>query len=317
MSSIAWIIFFVVLIAMLAIDLFVLNRNPHEVKVKEALWQTLMWIVVSLLFCVGIYIFDGNGGLFTGGEKALEFLTGYLIEKALSMDNLFVFVMLFSAFAIPPKYQHEVLFWGIIGALVMRALFIFAGVALIAKFHWIIYVFGAFLIFSGIKMVFHKEEEQPDPEKNSIVKFCKKLFPVTSVLHGGKFFVRENGKRFATPLFITLIVIECTDLIFAVDSIPAVLAVSNDPFIVLTSNMFAILGLRALYFALAGITQYFVYLKYGLAIILSFVGVKMVIGGFGIHVSIGVSLAVIFGVILLSILGSVFFAKKKEVKINE
>ena len=273
----AWILFYILVLLMLLIDLKSFGRKgQHEVSVGEALKMTAVWIGVSLLFCGGIYLFYPGDS----HEKAMEFLAGYLIEKSLSMDNLFVFLMLFSFFGIQRKYQHEVLFWGILGALVLRSIFIFAGTAMIVRFEWVLGLFGLFLIYTGVKMFFHEEEEDVDPSKNVFVKVFKRLFPVTDRMHGDKFFVREtddNGRWLATPLFIALIVIETTDVAFAVDSIPAVFSVSRDPFIVLTSNIFAILGLRALYFALAAIASYFTYLKYGLGIILSFVGVKMLL----------------------------------------
>ncbi|MBO7337907.1 MAG: TerC family protein [Paludibacteraceae bacterium] len=322
MSIWIWIGFFALVLVMLGIDLGVTDKHPHEIKVKEALVQTAIWIAVSLLFCFGIFVFDGEG-YFNGGEKALEFLTGYLIEKSLSMDNLFVFLMLFSYFGIPGKYQHEVLFWGIFGALILRSIFIFAGVSLINRFVWIIPVFGAFLVFTGIKTFLSKDNDNDDPGNNLIIKLFKKIFPVTPKMHEDKFFVREAGKLVATPIFLALLVIEASDIVFAVDSIPAVLAVSHDPFIVLTSNVFAILGLRALYFALAGVARYFVYLKYGLGVILSFVGVKMLLGSEFIMVdllnmdeAIEIptlwSLAVICVVLTLSMVVSVVVSKKKE-----
>ncbi|HPR85985.1 MAG TPA: TerC family protein [Prolixibacteraceae bacterium] len=298
-----WIGFIVFVILLLALDLGVFHRKSHEVKIKEALTWSVVWISLALIFNYGIYIYLGK-------EKALEFLTGYLIEKSLSVDNLFVFIMLFSFFNVEPKYQHKVLFWGIIGALIMRAIFIFAGVALINQFHWIIYIFGAFLIFTGIKMLFHKEEEVA-PDKNPLVRLFKKFFPVTDQMHGGKLFVRVNAKTVATPLFIVLLVVEFTDLIFAVDSIPAILAISKDSFIIFTSNVFAILGLRALYFALAGITKYFHLLKYGLSAILAFVGTKMVIVDF-YKVPITISLLTIMGILLISVLLSLIFPKKEN-----
>ena len=231
----------------------------------------------------------------------MEFLAGYLIEKSLSMDNLFVFLMLFSFFGIQRKYQHEVLFWGIFGALVLRSIFIFAGTAIINQFEWILGVFGVFLIYTGIKMFGHQDDENVDPSKNIFVKLFKKFFPVTDQMHDDKFFITENGKRLATPLFIALLVIETTDVAFAVDSIPAVFSVSRDPFIVLTSNVFAILGLRALYFALAAVAKYFTYLKYGLGIILSFVGIKMLLEViWHIEVPTPLSLVFIFGILVLS-----------------
>lgn len=298
-----WICFLGFVLTMLALDLGVFHRKSHEVKIKEALIWSAVWISLALIFNYGIYIFMGK-------EKAIEFLTGYVIEKSLSIDNLFVFIMLFTYFNVDTKYQHKILFWGILGALVMRAIFIFAGVALISKFHWIIYVFGAILIYTGVKMLFHKDEKI-EPDKNPLVRLFKKFFPVTEEAHGGKFFVKMKGRRFATPLFVVLLIVEFTDLIFAVDSIPAILAITNDTFIIFTSNVFAILGLRALYFALAGITKYFYYLKYGLSAILVFVGVKMIIVDF-YKVPILYSLMVISGILLTSVLLSVAFSKNKD-----
>lgn len=312
----AWIVFYVLVFLMLLFDLKSFGKKgQHEVSISEALKMTAVWIAVSLVFCAGIYYFYP----IEPHEKAMEFLAGYLIEKSLSMDNLFVFLMLFSFFGIERKYQHEVLFWGIFGALVLRSIFIFAGTAMIERFEWILGIFGIFLIYTGIKMFNHKDDESVDPSGNIFVKIFKKFFPVTEQMSEGKFFV--EGK--ATPLFIALIVIETTDVAFAVDSIPAVFSVSRDPFIVLTSNIFAILGLRALYFALAAIAKYFTYLKYGLGIILSFVGIKMLLAmneyvnelgalaGLNINmphivVPTPLSLAIIFGVLILSMLASVF-----------
>lgn len=297
-----WIAFLAFVILLLALDLGVFHRKSHEVKIKEALIWSAVWIGLALVFNYFVYVYMGK-------VKALEFLTGYLIEKSLSVDNLFVFIMLFSYFNVEPKYQHKVLFWGILGALVMRAIFIFAGVALLNSFHWLIYIFGGFLIFTGIKML-SPGENQVDPDKNPLVKLFRKFFPVTPEMHGSRFFVRQNKKLFATPLFIVLLIVEFTDLIFAVDSIPAILAISNDTFIIFTSNVFAILGLRALYFALAGITQYFVYLKYGLAAILAFVGTKMVISGY-YKFPITWSLLIIFGILIVSVLASLLWPAKE------
>ena len=291
----AWILFYVLVLVMLVIDLKSFGKKgQHEVSVSEALKMTVVWIGVSLVFCGGIWLYEGD-------EKAMEFLAGYLIEKSLSMDNLFVFLMLFSFFGVQRKYQHEVLFWGIFGALVLRSIFIFAGTAIINQFEWILGVFGVFLIYTGIKMFGHQDDENVDPSKNIFVKLFKKFFPVTDQMHDDKFFITENGKRLATPLFIALLVIETTDVAFAVDSIPAVFSVSRDPFIVLTSNVFAILGLRALYFALAAVAKYFTYLKYGLGIILSFVGIKMLLEViWHIEVPTPLSLVFIFGILVLS-----------------
>jgi tellurite resistance protein TerC len=302
-----WAGFIAFVIMLLALDLGVFHRKSHEVKIKEALIWSAVWISLALVFNYGIYVFMGE-------EKALEFLAGYLIEKSLSVDNLFVFIMLFTYFKVNPVYQHKVLFWGILGALIMRAAFIFAGVALITKFHWIIYIFGAFLILTGIKMLIQKEGEIA-PDKNPLVRLFKKFFPVTDQMHEDKFFVKINSKTVATPLFIVLLIVEFTDLIFAVDSIPAILAVSNDSFIIFTSNVFAILGLRALYFALAGITKYFHYLKYGLSAILVFVGAKMVIADF-FKIPILYSLLTIISILFVSIMLSILFPQKKNNSIN-
>jgi len=326
----AWILFYVLVFIMLIADLKMFGKKgQHEVGVKEALKMTAVWIGVSLVFCAGIYLFYPD----EPREKAMEFLAGYLIEKSLSMDNLFVFLMLFSYFAIKRKYQHEVLFWGIFGALVLRSVFIFAGAAMVERFEWILGLFGLFLLYTGSKMFTHDEEAQTDPGNNFIVKLFKRFFPVTDKMHEDKFFVMEQKgdtlRRVATPLFIALIVIETTDVAFAVDSIPAVFSVSRDPFIVLTSNIFAILGLRALYFALAAVAKYFTYLKYGLGIILIFVGIKMLlamdeyinqIGSWlgldlnmpHIEVPTPLSLAIIFGLLVLSMGLSVLVSKKKE-----
>ena len=322
----AWIVFYVLVLLMLVADLKMFGRKgQHEVNVKEALQMTAVWISVSLVFCAGIYLFYPV----EPHEKAMEFLAGYLIEKSLSMDNLFVFLMLFSFFGIERKYQHEVLFWGIFGALVLRSIFIFAGAAMVEQFEWVLGLFGLFLLYTGGKMFMHDDNEQTDPSQNIIVRWFRKVYPVTDTMHGDRFFIIESGKRMATPLFVALLFIETTDVAFAVDSIPAVFSVSRDPFIVLTSNIFAILGLRALYFALAAIAKYFTYLKYGLGVILIFVGIKMLlamneyINAFGsllgfklnmphIEVPTPVSLAVIFGVLVLSMLGSVVISRQKQ-----
>jgi tellurite resistance protein TerC len=262
-----WILFNVFVIVMLALDLGIFSRKSHVVSVKEALTWTLVWVFLALVFNAIIYFWQGQ-------QKALEFFTGYLVEKALSVDNIFVFIMIFSYFSIPPQFQHKVLFWGIIGALILRVIFIFAGVALIQKFHFTIYLFGALLIYAGYKM-FNHNKAKIEPDKNPLLRIFKKFVPVTPVLHDDRFFIRLDGKRFATPLFLVLILIETSDLIFAVDSIPAILAITQDQFIVYTSNVFAILGLRSLYFALAGIVRHFWLLSYGLAVVLIFVGIKM------------------------------------------
>ncbi|MBR4572684.1 MAG: TerC family protein [Prevotella sp.] len=306
----AWILFYVLVFIMLIVDLKMFGKKgQHEVSVKEALQMTAVWIGVSLLFAAGIYLWYPVGD---SHEMAIEFLAGYLIEKSLSMDNLFVFLMLFSFFGIERKYQHEVLFWGIFGALVLRSIFIFAGAAMVERFEWVLGVFGLFLLYTGAKMFGHDDSIQADPSKNIIVRWFKKFFPVTTEMHGESFFVRsEAGRLVATPLFVTLLVIETTDVAFAVDSIPAVFSVSRDPFIVLTSNIFAILGLRALYFALAAVAKYFKYLKYGLGVILIFVGVKMLLSvTYHIEVPTVFSLATIFGLLVISMLASVVATKE-------
>lgn len=264
-----WILFNAFVLIMLALDLGVFHRKTHEVSLKEALTWTFVWIFLALIFNMVIFYWRGR-------QQALEFFTGYLVEKALSIDNIFVFIMIFTYFQIPSKYQHKVLFWGILGALLMRVIFIFAGVALIEKFHFTIYIFGALLIYTGYKM-FYNNNAKIDPEKNQLIRFFKKFMPVTPHLQEDNFFVKLNGKLYATPLFLVLLLVETTDLIFAVDSIPAILAITQDQFIVYTSNVFAILGLRSLYFALAGVVHRFWLLSTGLAIVLVFVGIKMLL----------------------------------------
>lgn len=290
-----WAGFFLFVFAMLALDLFVFNRKAHEVRMKEALAWSLVWIAMALAFNVLLFVEFGR-------QHALEFLTGYLIEKALSVDNLFVFLVIFSYFAVPKRNQHRVLFWGILGALIMRAVFIFLGAVLIQKFHWIMYVFGGFLVFTGLKLLFQKGEEV-HPEKNPMIKLFRKMIPMVDHYRSDKFLLREHGKLLATPLLLVLMVVETTDVVFAVDSIPAIFAVTTDPFIVFTSNIFAILGLRALFFLLAGMMGRFHYLKYGLGLVLAFVGVKMVIVDF-YKVPIAVSLLVIASLLGLSVAAS-------------
>jgi tellurite resistance protein TerC len=304
MSIYFWVGFHVFVFIMLALDLGVFNKHTHKISVKEASVWTVVWITLALLFNLFIYFEFGK-------IKALEFLTGYVIEYSLSVDNIFVFILIFSYFAVKDEYQHKVLFWGIMGALVMRGIFIFAGVALISRFHWIVIIFGGFLVFTGIKMLFQKETAV-DPEKNFIIKFFKKFLPVSQKMHGDRLFVQQNRKLHATPLFLVLLVIESSDLIFAVDSIPAILAISHDRFIVYTSNIFAILGLRSLYFAIAGIMVYFRFLKTGLAFVLSFVGIKMLASFFHFEIPILMSLAIILFILLISILASVLIKEKKN-----
>lgn len=293
--------FNVFVLAMLALDLGVFHRKSHVVSTREAIGWTIAWITLALLFNLGIWHYAGE-------EKALEFTAGYLIEYSLSVDNIFVFALLFSYFAVPAQYQHRVLFWGILGALVLRAGMIGAGTILITKFAWIIYVFGAFLVLTGLKMIFKKEEEI-HPERNPVVIWFKKLMPVTSDYRGDKFFVRENGVRMATPLFVVLLLVEVSDVIFAVDSIPAIFAVTKDPFIVYTSNVFAILGLRSLYFALAGVMDKFHYLKVGLGVVLTFVGVKMFLGHTPYKIDTHLSLGVIVAVLASAVVASLVWPK--------
>jgi len=299
---ILWVGFNAFVLVMLALDLGVFHRKAHVIKTKEALWWSAMWIALSLLFNLGVYFFFGT-------QKALEFLAGYLIEKALSVDNIFVFLMIFSYFRVPALYQHKVLFWGILGALVMRAFFIASGVALLTKFHWIIYVFGIFLVITGMRM-FKDEKEEIHPDKNPVLRLFRKVMPVTENYVEGKFFVRKRG-WYATPLFIVLLMIETTDLVFALDSIPAILAISHHTFIVYTSNVFAILGLRALYFAVAGIMQIFHYLNYGLALILIFIGAKMLLVDV-IMIPIVWALGVVAFFLLISILASILWPRRER-----
>ncbi len=304
-----WIGFNLFVLAMLAIDLGVFHREAHEVSMREAAAWSVLWISLALTFNLGI-------AYFMGAQAGLEFLTGYLIEKALSVDNIFVFVLIFAYFRVPPRYQHRVLFWGILGALVMRGAMIAAGAYLIHQFHWIIYVFGAFLVFTGLRMA-TQDEHAIEPEANPVIRLVRRVMPVTNVYHGQSFFVREATgpggqlQRVATPLFVVLVLVETTDLIFAVDSIPAIFAVTRDPFLVYTSNVFAILGLRALYFLLAGIITKFHYLQLGLSIVLIFVGAKMLLTDI-YKVPIVLSLGVIALILAGSVGASLLFPKEAE-----
>ena len=298
-----WIGFHLFVFIMLALDLGVFHKHTHKVPVKEAIVWSVVWISLALLFNLFVFFEFGK-------TRALEFLTGYVIEYSLSVDNIFVFILIFSYFAVNNQYQHKILFWGILGALIMRGVFIFTGIALINRFQWIVIIFGGFLVLTGVKMLFQKEAEV-DPEKNPVVKFFRKFLPVTKSLHGDKLFFRQGRKLYATPLFLVLLIIESSDLIFAVDSIPAILAISKNTFIVYTSNIFAILGLRSLYFAIAGIMGYFRYLKVGLAFVLTFVGMKMLASYFHFEIPILLSLGIIISILMASILSSVFI--KREV----
>jgi tellurite resistance protein TerC len=301
-ETILWIGFNVFVLIMLALDLGVFHRKSETISVKDALIWTGVWVCMAFLFNIFVYYQFGN-------EKAFEFFTGYLIEKSLSVDNIFVILLIFSYFHVPPAYQHKVLFWGILGALVMRVCFILAGVELIHKFHWLIYIFGGFLVITGIRILVQGDPKL-EPEKNPIVKLVRKVFRVTPTFEDDRFFVRKDNVLWATPLFLVVVMIEATDLIFAVDSIPAILAISDDAFIVYTSNVFAILGLRSLYFAVAGIEKYFQYLKYALSAILIFVGLKMCISDF-YKIPVEISLAFIVVTLIVAVLAS-FIAQKKK-----
>lgn len=298
-------------LAMLALDLGVFHRHTHAVSVKEATIWSVVWVALSLCFNLGLYFFWDTispASEYSNSEAALAFFTGYLIEKSLSVDNIFVFVLIFTYFAVPALYQHRVLFWGIIGALVMRGILIAVGAALLHEFHWIIYIFGGFLIFTGIRMAFHRDEEI-HPEDNPLVKLFRRFMRVSPKYADDKFFVRQGGLLMATPLFLVLLIVESTDLVFALDSIPAIFAVTEDPFIIYTSNVFAILGLRSLYFVLAGVIDKFHYLKLGLSVVLTFVGIKMVIAEF-YKIPIGVSLGVIAAILTISILASLLHTQR-------
>ncbi|NLV30850.1 MAG: TerC family protein [Acidobacteria bacterium] len=298
-----WAGFIIFILAMLALDLGVFHRRAHEVSTREALAWSLVWIALALLFNAGIYHWFGR-------ERALEFFTGYLIEKALSVDNLFVFLVLFTYFAVPAALRHRVLFWGILGALVMRALFIAAGTALIAAFHWVLYLFGAFLVFTGLKLLAARDEGI-EPERNPVLRLIRRVLPSVPEYHGARFVVRRAGRWFATPLLAVLVMIEATDIVFALDSIPAVFAITRDPFIVFTSNIFAVLGLRALFFLLAGMLGRFRYLKVGLGLVLAFVGVKMLLVDL-VRVPIALSLGVIACLLGLSVAASMLLPERRS-----
>ena len=295
-----WVGFNLFVLAMLVLDLGIFHRKTHAVSIREAAIWSAVWIALSLLFNAGIYFFSGP-------EHALQFLTGYLIEKSLSVDNIFVFVLLFSYFSVPAAYQHRVLFWGVLGALIMRGILIVLGAMLLENFHWVLYLFGAFLIVTGVRMAFNKDEAV-HPERNPLLKLVRRVVPVTANFEGDRFLVRRAGQVLATPLLLVLLVVETTDLVFALDSIPAIFAVSTDPFIVYTSNVFAILGLRSLYFVFANVMGKFYYLKIGLSVVLSFIGVKMVLADI-FHMPIGLSLAVIAFVLATALIASIVRAR--------
>ncbi|MBK6939624.1 MAG: TerC family protein [Planctomycetes bacterium] len=295
-----WIAFLAFVLGMLALDLGVFHRKAHAISLREAAIWSAVWIGLAGVF--NVWLWSSHGSV-----KGMEFLTGYVIEKSLSVDNIFVFAVIFSAFAVPQAYQHRVLFWGILGALVMRALFIVVGGAMLERFHWMIWVFGAFLVLTGLKLMW-RDDSKVDPAQNPIVRMVRRFVPMTQGYEGDRFFVRQGGRWLATPLFLALIAVEATDVIFAVDSIPAIFAITRDPFIVFTSNIFAILGLRSLYFLLAGILDRFRYLKFGLALVLVFVGAKMVMLEV-YKVPVGISLMIIVGILGGSIVASLLRRK--------
>ncbi len=297
-----WAVFAIVVVAMLALDLGVLHRRPHEVKIREALTWSAVWVGLALGFMILV-------GQWRGQRSALEFLTAYLIEESLSVDNLFVFLLIFAYFQVPRRLQHKVLFWGIVGAVIMRAAFIAVGVAVIQRFEWLAYGLGGLLVVMGVRMSF-QGERQVHPEKNPVLRILRRLMPVTENYDDDHFVLRRAGRLFATPLLVVLLVIETTDVVFAVDSVPAALAITLDPFVVYTSNVFAILGLRSLYFALAGILPLFVYLHYGLSAILVFTGAKMILSHW-VRIPIGVALGVVGGILLISVLASIAKARKE------
>jgi tellurite resistance protein TerC len=312
-----WIGFNLFVLAMLALDLGVFHRKSHVVSPKEAITWSLVWISLSLLFNAGIYFFWDRlvpNSSYSNSEAALAFLTGYLIEKSLSVDNIFVFILIFSYFRVPAAYQHRVLFWGILGALLMRGILIAVGVALLNEFHWLIYVFGAFLIFTGIRMALQQNEEV-QPEQNPVFKLFRRVMPITESFEGDKFFIRRDGTLMATLLFLTLLIVESTDLVFAIDSIPAIFAVTQDPFLVYTSNVFAILGLRALYFLLANVMEKFQYLKLGLSFVLAFIGIKMMLSDF-YPIPVWVSLIVVAGILTISVVVSLWKARTSTGKLK-
>ena len=298
-----WIAFVAFVLAMLALDLGVFHRSPHEVPPREAGIWVAVWVGLALLFAGGLYFWAGQ-------KVALTFLTGYVIEQSLSADNIFVMVLIFEYFRVPKSCQHRVLFYGILGALLMRGLFIAAGAALISRFHWVLYIFGAALVVTGVRMALKKDDEF-DGERSKVVQMVRRVIPLTTDYHGKNFFILEAGRRVATPLLLVLILVEFTDLIFAIDSIPAIFGVTTDPFIVFTSNIFAVMGLRSLYFLLAAVVDRFHLLKYGLAIILSFVGFKMLTEKF-ISIDIAMSLTIILSVLALSILASVMWPQRER-----
>jgi tellurite resistance protein TerC len=304
-----WIIFNAAIVLLIYLDLAVWNRGGRVIPFRQALLSTAFWIALAAGFAVFLHYWMSPA-------KSLEFVTGYLVEEALSVDNLFVFLLLFSYFKVPAEQERTVLLWGIVGALIMRGVFIVTGVALVNRFHWIIYIFGVFLLYSGFKLMTESEEDEVDPSRNPVLRLCRKLLPVTDTYEGNKFLVRRDARLFATPLFIVLIVVETTDILFATDSIPAILAITRDPFIVYTSNVFAILGLRSLYFALAGLMKLFHYLNYGLAVVLIFIGAKMILSVKYV-IPTWATLAVIATVLASSVVASILFPKKEQIAMSK
>jgi tellurite resistance protein TerC len=298
-----WLIFNLFVLAAIALDLGVFHRRPHKMETREAITWTLVWVGLSLAFGLGVMHFSGE-------QRGLEFFTGYVIEKALSVDNLFLFLVIFRAFAVDEKIQHRILEWGILGALVMRGVMIAAGAGLIERFSWVMYVFGAFLVYAGLHMLFAKKAEM-HPEENRISRFAKRYLRVTQEYAGSKFFVRKGGKLFATPLFVVLLIVEITDITLAVDSIPAIFGITRDPFIVYTSNVFAILGLRSMYFLLAGVLGRLRYLTAGLSFVLAFIGAKMIVEPW-VHISVEISLAVVGGILLMALAASLLVKPKSK-----
>ncbi|MCS6998904.1 MAG: TerC family protein [Aquificaceae bacterium] len=301
--ELSWLIFGAVVIIALFLDLFVFHRNPHKISLKEALMLSAFWIAVGVAF--GAYVYYTKGY-----ERGVEYMTGYLLEKALSLDNIFVFILIFSYFKVPEEYRHKVLFWGVFGAILFRAIFIFAGLELLKHFHWMIYIFGLILIVSAIKLL-TTEEKEFHPEHTLVYRVAKRLIPMRPHYADGKFFLKEGGKLFATPMFLALLFVESSDIMFAIDSVPAILAVSKDPFVVYTSNIFAILGLRSLYFAAAGILPLFHYLHYGLSFILGFIGVKMLLSDF-YKIPVEVSLLLIGSAIFVSVAASLIVKRESQ-----
>ena len=301
--ELSWIIFGLVIITALFLDLFVFHRHPHKISMKEALLLSAFWIILGLAFALYVYYIKGY-------DRTVEYLTGYLLEKSLSIDNIFVFILIFSYFKIPEEFRHKVLFWGVLGAIVFRAIFIFAGLELIKHFHWVVYVFGIILIISAIKLL-TTEEKEFHPEKTVVYKIASRLIPLKPNNGDGRFFIREKGKIYATPMFLALLFIEASDIMFAIDSVPAIIAISRDPFVVYTSNIFAILGLRSLYFAAAGILPLFHYLHYGLSFILGFIGVKMLISEF-YKIPVEVSLLLIGSAVFVSVVASLIVKKEEK-----